>query len=179
MTLINIEYGSLASSETMNKNFIYLEEKIVDTAETITTTVSSMLSNIATLNTRLSDFSEEAKADIDEAIETLTTDLGELKDEIEAKIFENSMLPNWSACVSISTPNLYVSPSNGYLLLLPATTANGDLTVNGVTVRFKNCSSGNDYAAILTPIPVKKGDVITCSTGLSNAYLLPIREGGN
>ena len=28
MTLIDIEYGSLASSETMNKNFLYLDNKI-------------------------------------------------------------------------------------------------------------------------------------------------------
>ena len=28
MALINIEYGSLASSETMNKNFMYLDDKI-------------------------------------------------------------------------------------------------------------------------------------------------------
>ena len=29
MSLINIEYGSLASSETMNKNFEYLEKKFL------------------------------------------------------------------------------------------------------------------------------------------------------
>ena len=45
MALENIEYGSLASSETMNKNFMYLDDKIANTAESIMTSISSILSN--------------------------------------------------------------------------------------------------------------------------------------
>ena len=58
MALVNIEYGSLASSEIMNKNFIYLDDKIAESSESIMTSISSILSNIATINTRLNDISE-------------------------------------------------------------------------------------------------------------------------
>ena len=58
MALINIEYGSLASSETVNKNFTYLDEKIAESNESIMTSISSILSNIATINARINDISE-------------------------------------------------------------------------------------------------------------------------
>ena len=174
MTLTNIDYGSLASSEVLNKNFLYLEEKIVDTADTITTSISSMLSNIATLNTRIGDVSE----DVTEVAKSNEVNLENAKSEIGKKICNYSMVPNWSACVAISTPNSYVIPSNGYLLLIPSTTSSGNLSVNGTVVRFKNCSSGNDYASILVSMPVKNGDIVTCSTGLANAYFLPVIEEG-
>ena len=43
MALINIEYGSLASSDTMNKNFMYLDDKIAESSESIMTSISSIL----------------------------------------------------------------------------------------------------------------------------------------
>ena len=58
MALINIEYGSLASSETMNQNFIYLDNKIAESSDSIMTSISSILSNIATINTRLNEITE-------------------------------------------------------------------------------------------------------------------------
>ena len=79
MALINIEYGSLASSETMNKNFSYLDDKISETSDAIMTTISSMLSSIATINSRLSeitgdivDVNDELSVVFKKASETLS-----------------------------------------------------------------------------------------------------------
>ena len=58
MDLKIIEYGSLASSEIMNNNFSYLDEKIETNSEATNTSISSLLSNIATINTRLNDLVE-------------------------------------------------------------------------------------------------------------------------
>ena len=174
MTLINIDYGSLASSETMNKNFLYLDEKIAQTAETINTSISSVFSNIATINSRFGDISEE----IDAVSDTATAELESAKEEVSEALVKAHMLPNWNSCIYISRPDYYIVPSNGYVLLMPTTTSNGNLIVNGVTVSFKKVSSGNDYASILVSMPVKKGDIFTCTAGVNAAYFLPVTEGG-
>mgnify|MGYP003308186977 CR=1 FL=1 len=43
MSLINIEYGSLASSDTMNKNFMYLDNKIAESVGDIDTSIKLIL----------------------------------------------------------------------------------------------------------------------------------------
>ena len=45
MALINIEYGSVARSDVLNKNFLYLDEKIADTNNSNATSISSILSD--------------------------------------------------------------------------------------------------------------------------------------
>ena len=75
MALIDIEYGSLASSETMNKNFTYLDDKIAETSESIMTSISSILSNIATINSRLNDITES----MDGSMDVLTSSLDDYK----------------------------------------------------------------------------------------------------
>ena len=46
MALTEIEYGSLASSEVMNNNFEYLDNKISDVSE-------NLASNVATINANI------------------------------------------------------------------------------------------------------------------------------
>ena len=87
MALENIEYGSIASSETMNKNFSYLDNKIAETHESIMTSISSILSNIATINSRLSDLSEG----IDNTSENLENKLEDYKLKTK-KSFKNDSL---------------------------------------------------------------------------------------
>ena len=109
MALINIEYGSLASSEIMNKNFIYLDDKIADTSESIMTSISSILSNIATINNRLNDLST-ALAD---AIETSNSNIEEYKSKTKILVSKNSMVPNWQGYKSIDDLNSYQVSANG------------------------------------------------------------------
>lgn len=50
MSLTEIEYGSLASSAVLNNNFQFLQDKITELSELITSETSSFSSNVATLN---------------------------------------------------------------------------------------------------------------------------------
>lgn len=65
MALIEIEYGSLASSETMNSNFTYLQNLISGLNETIISNNASINSNIASINNSISTMQETIKADIE------------------------------------------------------------------------------------------------------------------
>ena len=67
MALTEIEYGALASSELMNNNFNYLDAKIGDVSEDVTSKVASINSNIATINNSISSLS----GSVDESIEAV------------------------------------------------------------------------------------------------------------
>ena len=174
MALIDIEYGSLASSETMNKNFTYLDEKIAESNESIMTSISSILSNIATINARLNDMSEN----FDDSLEVINTTIDENKSKLKLMVNKTSMVPDWSNCISIgiSSTTKYTAPSNGYLLLISATTTSGHLIVNGKSVSFKKINGQYDNAAQLVSIPVKEGDIAYSTCGFDNAYFLPALE---
>lgn len=55
MTLTEIEYGSLASSATINSNFQYLQDKITELSALITSETSGYSSTVATLNNSISE----------------------------------------------------------------------------------------------------------------------------
>lgn len=174
MALIDIEYGSLASSETMNKNFMYLDDKIAETSESIMTSISSILSNIATINSRLNDITEN----VEDSVENLSTNLEEYKAKTKMLVNKASMVPNWATCASITltTTDTYTVPSNGFLLLVPNSTLKGNLTINGVSVVFKNRASNYDNASQLVAIPVVDGDQVKTDITFTNVYFLPSKE---
>jgi len=55
MTLTEIEYGSLASSATLNGNFQYLQDKLTELSALITSETSGYSSTVATLNNSIND----------------------------------------------------------------------------------------------------------------------------
>lgn len=173
MALIDIEYGSLASSETMNKNFMYLDDKIAETSESIMTSISSILSNIATINTRLADISDV----VTNSLEDLSAKLEDYKNKTKILVSKSSIVPNWKRCSEIYLPanTEYTVSSNGFLLIKPANYS-GDLIVNGVSVVFKTNSSVYDNSMQLVSIPVYKGDIVKSTATLDNAYFLPALE---
>ena len=174
MPLIDIEYGSLASSDTMNKNFMYLDNKISDTSDSISTSISSILSNIATLNARLNDMSESTA----DSINALNSTIEDYKNKTKLLVNKASMVPNWENCaaVTVTADTTYTVPSNGYLLVLPNSTAKGSLIINNTTVTFKNRISGDDNSAQLVAIPVFDGDTISSDVSINTVYFLPSRE---
>lgn len=166
MALINIEYGSLASSETMNSNFQYLDDKISEVSSSFTTSISSVSSNVATVNANLTELSEtldSTKEDLEESIEAANN-----------STMTALMLPDWSGCISISKPNSYKAPSNGYVLINPQAQGSGTLTINGTTVNMKYRGHENDNSAQLVPYPVKKNDKVTCAVNITAVYFLPV-----
>ena len=174
MALINIEYGSLANSETMNQNFMYLDEKIADTSDSIMTSISSILSNIATINSRLNDIS----GNVEDSFENIHSSLDEYKTKTKLLVNTASMVPDWKNCISvvISNDNAYTVPSNGYLLLLPVSSVKGNLTINNKVVVFKNRANSYDNASQLVSVPVADGDVVSSDVAFDNIYFLPSKE---
>lgn len=69
MARIDIEYGSLASSETLNHNFRYLEESISAFAQVIETNKASLESQLSTVNKNVT---EKLDSGLDELTENLS-----------------------------------------------------------------------------------------------------------
>lgn len=174
MALINIEYGALASSETMNKNFMYLDDKIAETADSIMTSISSILSNIATINTRLNDIAEEMSNSVD----NINTNLEDYKTKTKILINKASMVPNWSSCeaIAISANTEYEVETNGYVLLKTTNNSQGNLIVNGIAIPMKTRVNSYDHNSLLVAYPVYKGDVLTSNVTFDAVYFLPVKE---
>lgn len=165
MTLTEIEYGSIASSEVINNNFNHLENKIAQVNEAVMTNISSLASNIATINSRLTELSEELndiEADLNIKIETYRA-------KTKLLVAGNSMLPNWGTFIQIEITNgeSYTAETNGYLLLIPNEGAEAVFTLNA-----KEISGVSGFVII----PVCEGDIFSASTGLKDLYVLPQKE---
>lgn len=61
MALIDIEFGALASSETLNKNFKFLQDSISEFAQVIETNKASLESQISTVNTNMNGKIDDLK----------------------------------------------------------------------------------------------------------------------
>lgn len=162
MSLINIEYGSLSSSETLNKNFTYLEKRIDEAFNSAMTSISSMLSNIATINTRISEQTEMVENNTSE----LSNKLDEYKNKTKIYIQESSILPYWNGAISIDLSKDYSAQSNGYLLLIPQEGSSGNVKINNTSISYSN------QATIL--LPVKENDKITTNISLNSAFFIPV-----
>lgn len=105
MALTNIEYGSLASSETMNTNFQYLDNRISTVVENNISTSASINSNIASLSSSLSLLSSN--------INTSIVNINSLIDELEGMIDEISFLPDYTKAFTITSP--YTATMDGWI----------------------------------------------------------------
>ncbi len=74
MALVEIEYGSLANSETVNNNFKYLDDKLTDVSQRFT---ASLESQILTLNTNMNLQIKKLETTIGEPQISLTGSLPE------------------------------------------------------------------------------------------------------
>ena len=165
MSLINIAYGSTASSQTMNNNFSYLDNKIDTVSETLNTSISSILSNIATINTRISDLSDSLSA----AIATLGSTVETYRTKTKLLVKQATSVPDWSALTSINiSEEDYSVPANGYILL-SSSAQKVDLTINNSALEIKDDSVNLP----LMCVPVTAGDVIAANENVSTAYFLP------
>ena len=164
MSLTNIEYGSLASSDTMNQNFNYLDKKIEENYDSTMTSLSSILSNIATINTRLSELSST----VSDNNSSLSSKLDEYKNKTKALVQKGTMVPHWNSCRSIAINNNYTATANGFVIIIPEANSNGSLKINTTTLEVSN-------KEIIT-LPIKNGDVVTSNISIKQAFFLPITE---
>ncbi len=79
MALINIEYGSLASSEVVNNNFQYLDDKISKVTQNMNTDVTSLSESMSTLSSTVEANLEAANT----ADETLQSNIDEVVADLE------------------------------------------------------------------------------------------------
>lgn len=168
MALTNIEYGSVASSATMNQNFSYLDDRITSSNTQISTSISSILSNIATINSRLTELSEDVTA----SIETLQSTIADYKNKTKLLVKNSGMVPNWASRQSISftSGTNYTATANGFMLIFPSAAANADFTVNSVSTSLKTTDSN------FIVLPVKSGDVVSTTMTCQSAYFVPAAE---
>jgi len=174
MALTTIEYGSLASSETLNNNFSYLDDKITDSNESIATSISSILSNIATINSRITELSTS----LGNSLATLDTKVESYRVKTKSLVDQATIVPNWASCASItlSSSTAYTVTGNGYLLIMPKSDSSGNITINNKTIPFKNLTYYYEDSAQLVAIPVFKNDSVLCSAQITNAYFLPAKQ---
>ena len=174
MTLTTIEYGSLASSETLNNNFSYLDDKITDSNESITSSISSILSNIATINSRITELSTS----LGSSLTTLDTKVEGYRVKTKSLVAKAVMVPDWTSCTSItlSSSVAYTAGNNGYILIIPAASSTGNIVINNKTIPFKNMTFYYDASAQLVSIPVFKNDSVLCSAEISSSYFLPAKQ---
>ncbi len=79
MALVEIEYGSLANSETVNNNFKYLDDKLTETSQRFT---ASLESQILTLNTNMNSQLKDLKS-------TFETRIGDPQISLSGNLPEN------------------------------------------------------------------------------------------
>ena len=93
MPLTHIEYGSLASSDVMNDNFEYLDNRATTIANNLSQTASGINSNIASMNSTFTQKNEELQEDISD----LSSDLADLRNDFESK----DITPDYANAITV------------------------------------------------------------------------------
>ncbi len=158
MPLTNIEYGSLASSEVMNDNFEYLDDRITTVAGNITSTASAINSNIASMNSTFTSQYEGVISDIGD----LENSLDDLISDFEAY----DLTPDYEHAVTVVNKTNGGSGShnidwNGWLafdLYCNQNSARFQIDIDGVRVGATASDEGDRAAGI---VMVKSGSVIS------------------
>lgn len=90
MALTNIEYGSVASSEVVNNNFQYLEDRISSVSQSLSTNVSALSGSISALSSVVDnnkETAEEADAELQKNINNLTEEVEAISTTLDTAIY--------------------------------------------------------------------------------------------
>ena len=173
MPLTNIEYGSLASSEVMNDNFEYLDDRVTTVANNLTSTASTINSNIASMNSTFTLQNENIMSDI----EDLNTDLSSLIADFNAY----DITPDYTHAVTVKNSSGSGSHNinwNGWVafdLYCNQNSANYQISVDGVRVGA-TASDEKDRACGI--VMVKTGSVISWNGSQSIIIKKVLFKGG-
>lgn len=183
MALINIDNGALAKSSVLNDNFIFLDEKIAKTAQTLdakiglvsnnASTVTSNLANTQLTVNKLNDDltalteSNEGKASKDLSDVTITE---EFADKLNM-----SIAPDYTSVISIG--NGWVATTCGWLNIIGWSDAGGNVPtayIDGKEVYRNHQGAGDGRAGSLGTSSmafIAKGQTFTCGgRGTSNNF---------
>lgn len=167
MPLTHIEYGSLASSETMNNNFEYVDNRVTTVANNLTTIASGINSNIASLSSTFSQANEDMASDI--------SDLETYAQTLRSDFDSQNNAPDYSQKVAITMP--YTVEANGYVYAgVEGIDSAKYVKVNGNIVHGHCGYSGGKSVYSGSVFRVSTGDVITCDkTWGSHYYFYPMK----
>lgn len=166
MPLTHIEYGSLASSETMNNNFGYLDDRVTTVANSLASISTSIYSSLSGLNTSLSG-----------QIDNLASDLSDLEDDLQDlsnDFTSQNNAPDYSQGVGITLP--YTAEADGYVYAgVDGTDSIKYVYVNQKVVHGHCGYSGgyNVYSGSL--FRVSCGDVVTVDRKKGSYYFYPMK----
>ena len=166
MPLTHIEYGSLASSETMNDNFEYLDDRITAVANNLVSSTTSIYSNISSQTASFSKQISGLASDINE----LEGDLGDLRNDFDSQ----NNAPDYSKGVGITLP--YTAEGDGYVY---AGVYGSDYTsyvyVNEKIVHGHCGYSGGYNVYSGSMFRVSSGDIITADRTSGSYYFYPMK----
>jgi len=171
MALTTIEYGSLASSATLNNNFNYLDGRITTTA----TSVSTLSSQISTINTNLTN--NKANTDLSNVTDTVLTgklsstvltnagcltsaNISSASNTVKSTVTAWSM-PDYSAGISVS--DNWTATADGWLRCQCDFAGWGTyVTLDGVKVSGVAClwTGDSSHWQSYNLIPVNAGQVV-------------------
>ena len=166
MPLTHIEYGSLASSEVMNDNLEYLDNKISTVADSLASTSSAIYSNIASINGTLSEKDDELESDL----EDLQSDFTTFADAVNAK----NNAPDYSRAIGITLP--YTANRDGYIFAGVDGIDNAQYVyVNNVPVIGHCGYSGGKWVYSGALFRVSQGDIVSSSKVSGDIYFYPMK----
>lgn len=166
MALEHIEYGALASSELMNDNFEYLDDRISSVVASQTSTFSSIYSSIANLNSTLSQQGEDFESDI--------SDLDDYAKAIRNDFDSQNNSPDYSHGIGITLP--YTVTSDGYVYAgVEGVDSKKYVYVNGSIVHGHCGYSGGKAVYSGSVFRVSKDDVITCQKTHGSYFFYPMK----
>ena len=166
MPLTHIEYGSLASSETMNDNFEYLDDRVTTVANNLVSTSTSIYSNISGLNTSLSAQINDLTSDIN--------DFGDDLEELKQKFVSQNNAPDYSRGVGITLP--YTSEADGYVYAgVDGVDSKKYVYVNQKIVHGHCGYSGGYNVYSGSVFRVSAGDVVTVDRASGPYYFFPMK----
>ena len=166
MALERIEYGSLASSELMNNNFEYLDNRISSLAETQSSNVSSIYSSLANMSNTFSEQNEDLASDV--------SDLEDYAQSIRHDFNSQNHAPDYAKGIGISLP--YTATKNGYVYAgVDGIDSTRYVYVNNRIVHGHCGYSGGYLVYSGSLFRVNRGDTVTCSRTHGNYYFYPMR----
>ena len=166
MPLIHIEYGSLASSETMNDNFEYLDDRVTTVANNLVSTSTSIYSNISGMNSSFSEQLSDLSSDIDD----LEDELDGLRDDFTSQ----NNAPDYSGGIGITLP--YTAEADGYVYAgVDGMDYTSYVYVNNKIVHG-HCGYSGGYGVYSGSVfRVSTGDVVSAGRTSGSYYFYPMK----
>lgn len=180
MALININNGALAKSSVLNDNFIFLDEKIAKTAQTLDAKIGLVSNNASTVTSNLA-ITQSTVNNLNDVLTALTEsnegkaskDLSDvtITEEFAEKLI-SAVMPDYSSGISISSG--YVATTNGLAYFQGIPDGGSSITIDGVSFQVSYDTGDGQSNGDLSML-VGKGSVIAGFSRIASARFYPCK----